>query len=39
MAGKLHDIGQQRARIKTLEMGNNKMKISGVPCFHADLDD
>lgn len=39
MAGKLHDIGQQTARLKILEMGKNKMKISGAPCIHAELED
>lgn len=38
MAGELHGIGQQRARIKTLEMDNKNMKISGAPCVHADLE-
>lgn len=39
LAGERHDIVQQHARIQTLEMDNNKMKISGALCVHADLED
>lgn len=39
MAGEWHDIGQQHARTKTVKMDNNKMKISGALCAHADLED